>query len=273
MPQILCPVCGGVLTQNEKSYTCPEGHSFDRAKSGYVNLLISHQSGSQHGDDKEMVRSRRDFLEGGYYEPLRQEICKTVLEKSTGDTVSLLDSGCGECWYTAEVEKTLLDAGKNPDIVGIDISKDALKMGDKRGKNLSLAVASAYRLPVGDESCDIILNVFAPFAGEEYRRCLKKGGYLIHVSPDEGHLWELKKAVYEKPYLNDALPPQQEGLELSEEKELKYRISIKNPAHIKALFMMTPYAHKTSPKDIARLDELNALDVAVEFVIRLYKKL
>ena len=272
MPQILCPVCGGVLTQNEKSYTCQNGHSFDRAKSGYVNLLISHQSGSQHGDDREMVRSRRAFLEGGYYEPLRAEICRTVLENS-GDTVSLLDSGCGECWYTAEIEKTLLDAGKNADIVGIDISKDALKMGDKRGKNLCLAVASAYRLPVGEESCDIILNVFAPFAGEEYLRTLKKGGILIHVSPDEGHLWELKKAVYEKPYLNDAPAPVQEGLELYQEKKLKYRIDIENKEHIKALFMMTPYAHKTSPKDIARLDNLQSLNVAVEFVIRLYKKL
>lgn len=272
MPQILCPVCGGVLTQKEKSYICPKGHSFDRAKSGYVNLLISHQSGSQHGDDREMVRSRRDFLEGGYYEPLRAEICQTVLQNS-GDAVSLLDSGCGECWYTAEIEKTLLDAGRISDIVGIDISKDALKMGDKRGKNLRLAVASAYRLPVDDESCDIILNVFAPFAGEEYLRTLKKGGVLIHVSPDEGHLWELKKAVYEKPYLNDAPAPVQDGLTMYQEKKLRYRIDIENKEHIKALFMMTPYAHKTSLKDIARLDELERLNVAVEFVIRLYKKL
>lgn len=272
MPQILCPVCGGVLTQNEKSYVCSKGHSFDRAKSGYVNLLISHQSGSQHGDDREMVRSRRAFLEGGYYELLRAEICKTVLENS-GAEVSLLDSGCGECWYTAEVEKTLLEAGKTADIVGIDISKDALKMGDRRGENLRLAVASAYRLPCGNESCDIILNVFAPFAGEEYLRTLKKGGCLIHVSPDEGHLWELKKAVYDKPYLNDAPAPAQEGMTLSEEKKLHYRIEIDNKEHIKALFMMTPYAHKTSQGDIARLDSLEHLEVAVEFVIRLYKKL
>ena len=159
------------------------------------------------------------------------------------------------------------------DFVGIDISKDALKMGDKRGKNLKLAVASAYRLPVGDESCDIIINVFAPFAGEEYRRCLKKGGALIHVSPDERHLWELKEAVYEKPYLNDALPPEQEGLKLSEEKQLRYRMNIENNEHIKALFMMTPYAHKTSPSDIARLDKLESLKVGAEFVIRVYKKI
>ena len=146
-------------------------------------------------------------------------------------------------------------------------------MGDRRGKNLKLAVASAYRLPVGEESCDVILNVFAPFAGEEYSRCLKKGGVLIHVSPDEGHLWELKQAVYEKPYLTDALPPKQEGLEITEEKQLRYRINIENNKDIKALFLMTPYAHKTSPQDMARLEKLQKLDVAVEFVIRVYKKL
>ncbi len=273
MPELLCPVCGEKLSEEEKRWFCEKGHSFDKASSGYVNLLISHQSGKIHGDDKAMVRARRDFLDGGYYEALKTELCKTVLENSCGDKVSLLDSGCGECYYTAGVEKYLKENKKQTDIVGIDISKDALKMGDRRGQNLHLAVASAYRIPVSDASCDVILNVFAPFAGEEYLRCLKNNGVLIHVSPDEGHLWELKQAVYEKPYLNDALPPEQDGLVLSDEKKLRYRIDINKNSDIKALFMMTPYAHKTSPEDIARLDSLEKLNVAVQFVIRTYKKL
>lgn len=272
MPKLLCPVCGEELIQEEKRYYCSGGHSFDRAGSGYVNLLISCQNGKIHGDDRQMVRARRDFLEKGYYEPLRKAICSEILALGKEESMSLLDSGCGECWYTSGVEKVLADAGPEPDIVGMDISKDALKMGDKRGKNLRLAVASAYRLPIGDESCDAILNVFAPFAGEEYLRVLKKGGALIHVSPGEKHLWELKKAVYEKPYLNDAAAPAQDGLELSAEKELKFSIEIDNNADIKALFMMTPYAHKTGLQNIKRLEELQNLSVVAEFVIRVYKK-
>ena len=273
MPELLCPVCGEKLIQEEKRYFCSKGHSFDRAAGGYVNLLISKQSGGQHGDDRAMVRARRDFLDGGYYEPLREKLCGRVLEYAPEKKADILDAGCGECWYTSAVEAALLKRGTEPDIVGIDISKDALKIGDKRGKNLRLAVASAYRLPVGDGSCDIVMNVFAPFAGEEYRRVLKKGGILLHVSPDERHLWELKEAVYEKPYLNDAAPPAQEGLELISEESLKYRFTVDSNRDILALFMMTPYAHKTSPEDAARLEGLESADVAAEFIIRTYKKL
>lgn len=35
-----CPVCGGPLSRNGGSFACPKGHSFDRAKSGYINLLL-----------------------------------------------------------------------------------------------------------------------------------------------------------------------------------------------------------------------------------------
>ena len=35
---------------------------------------------------------------------------------------------------------------------------------------------------------------------------------------------------------------------------------------------MTPYAHKTSPADAARLDALEKLDVAAAFIVRTYQK-
>lgn len=273
MPELCCPVCGEVLQQEEKRYCCETGHSFDRAKSGYVNLLISHQSGTQHGDDKEMVRARRDFLEKGFYEPLQKALCDAVLRYSTTEEVHIADAGCGECYYTAAVEQALLECGKKPSVIGVDISKDALRFGDKRGKNLLLAVASAYHMPVKAESCDVVLNVFAPFAGEEYHRVLKHGGVVLHVSPDEGHLWELKRAVYETPYRNDAAVPQQEGLAIIAEERLSYRLELSSHADIVNLFAMTPYAHKTSPLDRARLDALERLGVSAEFVLRVYCKM
>ena len=272
MPKLICPVCGEVLTEEPRLCRCKNGHSFDRAASGYVNLLIAKQNGKIHGDDKAMVRARRDFLDAGYYEPLRRALCTEILNHADSGKLSLLDAGCGECWYTSEIKRTLEEAGIRADTVGIDISKEALKLGGKRDRSLRLAVASAYRLPVADESCDVITNVFAPFAGEEYLRCLRSGGILLHVSPDERHLWELKEAVYERPYLNDAAPPVQEGLELCREQNLKFRINIEKNSEIKALFMMTPYAHKTSPEDMARLDSMEKLLVEAEFIIRTYKK-
>ena len=272
MPELLCPVCGEILQQQEKSYICGAGHSFDRAKSGYVNLLISHQSGTQHGDDKLMVRARREFLQKEHYAPLQKALCDAAVRYSTAQQVHLLDAGCGECYYTAAMEQALLSAGKVPHIVGFDISKDALRFGDKRGKALRLAVASVYHMPVADASCDIVVNVFAPFAGEEYKRVLKPGGVLLHVSPDAEHLWELKQAVYETPYKNDAAVPQQEGLTIEAEEKISYPLQLSCNADIVNLFHMTPYAHKTSPEDVARLDALQELTVAAEFVLRVYRK-
>ena len=53
MNDFICPVCGGALLKNEKTYSCGKGHSFDIAKSGYVNLLPSSGKGKrQHTEEK-----------------------------------------------------------------------------------------------------------------------------------------------------------------------------------------------------------------------------
>lgn len=52
-----CPVCGGRLAWGEHACRCPEGHSFDIAAQGYVNLLLANQKSSPNpGDNAEMVR-------------------------------------------------------------------------------------------------------------------------------------------------------------------------------------------------------------------------
>ena len=56
MIEIICPVCGENLTESGRSYICPKGHCFDKAKEGYVNLLTSsHKPGSAIGDNKDMA--------------------------------------------------------------------------------------------------------------------------------------------------------------------------------------------------------------------------
>ena len=75
MPELTCPVCGGVLHREERSLRCGAGHCYDIARQGYVNLLRSNQSKSKrHGDDKRMVAARTAFLDAGYYAPLRDAV-------------------------------------------------------------------------------------------------------------------------------------------------------------------------------------------------------
>ncbi|MBQ1813418.1 MAG: methyltransferase, partial [Ruminococcus sp.] len=69
-----CPVCACPLHAEGRTLRCERGHSFDIAKEGYANLLLSGKPGDSKGDNKEMARSRRDFLNKGYYEPLARAV-------------------------------------------------------------------------------------------------------------------------------------------------------------------------------------------------------
>ena len=104
-----CPLCGSPLTREERGCICPARHSFDRAAAGYVHLLPPNRMHSKApGDDREMVAARAAFLERGYYAPLRQALEELVLEASAHlEGPVLLDSGCGEGYYTAGMFRAL----------------------------------------------------------------------------------------------------------------------------------------------------------------------
>lgn len=214
-----------------------------------------------------MVLARKNYLDKGYYEPLRDNIAKTAAD-ITPKKGTLLDCGCGECYYTHKMAELLPEAH----IMGIDVSKDAVNYGCKRNKSLDLAVASVYAMPVADMSVDTAVSIFAPQATEEFVRVLKPEGHLIMAIGGEDHLWSLKKAVYDTPYKNEPTDYTLEGFEFIGKKELKYSIDLTSTEDIKNLFSMTPYYHKTSMSDIAKLDNLNSLTTEIEFEVLIYKK-
>ena len=180
----------------------------------------------------------------------------------------LLDLGCGECFYTSRV------ANAFPGIIygGIDISKQALISGTKRNKNISLAVASVFKLPIADEYCDFTLTVFAPHSVSEIYRILNKGGYWLRAYPLERHLMGLKSVIYEKPYLNEVDRSCPEGFETEEHREIKEKIMVNGNEDIMNLFRMTPYYYKTGKADQDKLNGINSLETEIEFGIDLLKK-
>ena len=104
-----CPVCGGALMPLGTSLRCPQGHSYDMAKEGYVNLLaIQKRHAADPGDGKAMVRARRAFLQAGYYAPFQKALAELCLEYAPecGET-HLLDAGCGEGSYDRVVDDAL----------------------------------------------------------------------------------------------------------------------------------------------------------------------
>ena len=268
-----CPVCGSPLTREGRAYRCPAGHSYDIAKEGYTYLLPPNQKHSAApGDDKGMAAARRDFLSKGYYTPLLNTICTEILTHS-GDSPVLLDTGCGEGWYTTGVYRALLAAGKAPRMAGTDISKFILRYAAKREKQVEFAVASSYHLPVADEAVDILLNCFSPLALEEFRRVLKPGGAFLYVVPAADHLWELKQVLYENPYPNEEKETPYEGFTYEAIVPVDGRIHLESQADIHALFQMTPYYWKTPKAGAGRLAALDTLDCRIAFRVHIFRKL
>lgn len=272
MSIFICPVCKNNLQSNQNSLKCINNHSFDLSKYNYVNLLQSQKnSKKRHGDDKLMVKARKDFLDHGYYDPLLFKVY-TILDEFAKDHMTVFDCGCGECYYTSNIYNYLSKKNKNITVCGIDIAKDAVIQGAKRNKSLELAVASINNIPLADNSCDVVLNFFAPLSNDEYERIAKQNGIIIRAIPLEYHLWELKESIYNNPYTNDELDLNLNGFDIIAEHEVKGEITLDCNEDIQNLFKMTPYYYKTSREDQDKASKLQSLTTKYEFGIIVYKK-
>jgi len=273
MSLFLCPLCAARLTREEKSYRCEKGHCYDVASSGYVNLLpVNKKRSASPGDDKAMAAARRAFLDQGYYRPLQEAISAAIVKRAPAKAV-LLDAGCGEGYYTAGLYHALVENGKNPKMAGIDISKEILKSAAKREKNIEYAVASSFHLPIETGAVDVLLDCFSPLAEEEFRRVLRPDGYFVYVVPAAKHLWEMKCALYDRPYFNEEKDIEYDGFRYEEIIEVKTRLTLGCRKDIADLFAMTPYFWRTPKEGAQRLAQLETLETAAEFRIHILKKI
>ena len=253
---ILCPVCKKILNGSDKIYSCENRHSFDIAKEGYLNLNLKNSQNT--GDNTEMIRARKAFLEKGYYDFLRQEINKYINEND-----GLVDLACGEGYYTSFF--------KAKDKIGIDLSKTGLKIASKADKTTTYLLCSIFHDPLQDKSADVILTIFAPIAKEEIVRILKDDGIFILVKPDKDHLYELKEKIYDHPYYNEVEEININGMALYKEIPISRKTLVKKE-DLNNLFMMTPYYNTTSINDKEKLKDLDDLSISFSFLIDIYRK-
>ena len=268
---LFCPICRLPFALENKSLKCQGGHSFDIAKSGYVNLLKpGKKNNAKAGDSKEMIDARSSFFESDAYSKIRDMICSIALEL---DSSVIVDAGCGEGYYTNGIAICM----PKSKVIGFDMSKFGCEHASKVAKrigntNALFSVSSIFDMPLEDKSTDLIINMFAPVADNEFHRVLKDGGYLVVVASGKEHLDGLKSVIYDEVYLNDAEQISVEGFDLIERRNLKYEAEIKGNDIIKALFTMTPYYHRTSLSDKAKLDSIDTLTTTVEADFFIFKK-
>ncbi|GAA5193208.1 rRNA (guanine-N1)-methyltransferase [Rugosimonospora acidiphila] len=240
-----CPVCGsnglapaGAGADGDSVVTrlrCPRGHSFDRARQGYVDLTarpVPHE-----GDSAEMVAARTAFLGAGHYgfvssalatlagpadsAALTQPAEPAALGRPAESAAEALRGHGGEPAGGSGVPagaggvpigeaELIVDAGAGtgahlaavldarPGALGLalDVSRYALRRAARAHPRAAAARCDVWAgLPVADHTAALLLNVFAPRNGAEFARVLRPDGALLVVTPGPDHLRELVDAL------------------------------------------------------------------------------
>ena len=294
-----CPLCHAPLTRAEKTFICPLGHQFDRAKEGYVNLLpVQHKRSRDPGDSAEMMQARRAFLDAGHYQPLRDAVVDLLRQYLTEGASAMLDIGCGEGYYTqALAEQVDID-----ELIAADISKPALiemAKGSKAAHTLWYQpdvintnqginheqtrqqsqkdsqqpppkktviypiVTSAAHLPLQAQSITGISSIFSPILPAAFAQVLQNDGYLIIAKPDVGHLASVRAALFDEVREHDSdkfLTELAPYFRLLDTQRVSTALSLSVGA-LADLLTMTPYAYR------AHIDKRQALLATTEIEI------
>ncbi|MEL4504052.1 putative RNA methyltransferase [Luteococcus sp. H138] len=182
---LACPRCRQPLTRDGGSLTCRQGHRYDIAKQGHVNLL--GRAAPANADTAEMVAARARFLGAGHYRPIVDALVNRVRSARR-----VVEAGAGTGHYLAGV----LDA--RPDAVGLatDISGFACRRAAKAHDRMGAVVADTWAgLPVRCGVADVLLCCFAPRNPAEFARITAPGGLLLVVTPNEGHLAQARESL------------------------------------------------------------------------------
>jgi 23S rRNA (guanine745-N1)-methyltransferase len=250
-----------------KALRCEQGHSFDLAKQGYVNLLHAGVTAST-ADTAEMVSARARFQSSGHYGRLAQEIAKRVRPLNPG---LILDAGAGTGYYLASV----LD--EHPAGVGLalDVSALALRRAAKAHPSIGAAVWNLWKpWPVKSGCAQVIINVFAPRNATEFHRALDPQGTLIVVSPQAEHLREIRSMIdmikvddHKEERLNSTLGAH---FDLVDHSECVYHLSL-SAADIRDVVRMGPSAHHLHGELDQLEDSISRYQVTASFRISTYR--
>lgn len=270
---LICPLDGAPLSDQGASWRCPHGHSYDKASEGYVNLLpVQHKRSLDPGDSKAMVAARRQFLNGGHYQPLANAVSQlTLADLSTSALATCLDAGCGEGYYLRQLASAATAQGLDLAILGLDISKWAVQSAAKQDHHTSQwVVGTNAHLPTQTDSVDRLLCLFGFPVYGEFARVLKPGGRLVQVDAGPGHLRELREIIY--PSLKPERPANQHapaGFQLLSTETVSYALTLQGTAVIADLLSMTPHLYKATAEGKAKAAALASIALTVDVKVSL----
>ena len=222
-----CPICQEALDLVQQSLACPNRHSFDFAKFGYVNLAPQVKASKDY--DKENFQNRQLVLENGFYDHILNALSECL--SPLAHPVNILDIGCGEGYYSRSLQE------RHPDhsFYAFDLSKESIQLAAKSDQEWKVKwfVGDLAHLPLLDQSMDLLLDIFSPANYQEFKRVLAPDGRLIKVIPTAAHLQEIRQKV--KDHLDQA--------DYSNEQIIQHfsdHFTIENTIHCQERFELTP---------------------------------
>ena len=222
-----CPICQEALDLVQQSLACPNRHSFDLAKFGYVNLAPQVKASKDY--DKENFQNRQLVLENGFYDHILHALSECL--SPLAHPANILDIGCGEGYYSRSLQE------RHPDhsFYAFDLSKESIQLAAKSDQEWKVKwfVGDLARLPLLDQSMDLLLDIFSPANYQEFKRVLVPDGRLIKVIPTAAHLQEIRQKV--KDHLDQA--------DYSNEQIIQHfsdHFTIENTFHCQGTFELTP---------------------------------
>lgn len=295
-----CPTCATPLTLSDKSLSCSNNHCFDQAKQGYFNLLLSNKKKSkQPGDNAEMVAARHVFLETGIYQPISDalnQVCRehlpTTKLATSQSANTILDIGCGEGYYTNRLWQALADqeqaseectyqdytgqkpANKNTlELIGLDISKDAIRFAAKRNKDITWIVASGAEIPVSPHSQQLITCLFTRLMPEGMSKALATSGKLVVVTTGKQHLLEMRNVLYndvKEQFMNPEATLNSLFNKVTEQ-TVQYQHTLISQNQISSLLAMTPHQWRAPESGRLKLQSLNELAITIDVTITVFE--
>jgi 23S rRNA (guanine745-N1)-methyltransferase len=277
MPTALaCPVCGAELTMRATDAVCGNGHAFDRARSGYLNLLLSNKKQSKEpGDSPDMMRSRRTFLKGGFYDPMAEAATAAVMESLAGRVdAQVADLGCGEGFFTARLHNALVAVAPGLSCYGVDVSRPGIRMATTYDRGITWIVASLHRSPFLPRSLDVALSMFAPIDTPDVRRIVRDAGALVTLTPGPDHLDALRAIIYTSVKPHPPTPARMAGDTLFEPTasfRIRYPIVVDTTVQIMNLLAMTPYYWHINRATRGRIEALSRLELTVDAYVSVFR--
>jgi SAM-dependent methyltransferase len=162
----------------------------------------------------------------------------------------IVDAGAGTGYYLA----TVLGAVDRGIGMAFDVSKHAVRRAARAHPRAGAFVADVWRpLPIKDGVADVVIDVFAPRNGPEFRRILRPGGVVVVVTPAQAHLSPLVEelgllSVDEEK--ERRLARSLEGFEETERRTVEFGLEL-SPDEVAGVVGMGPSAWHTEPTELA----------------------